>query len=189
MNISLEKKPRVRISYDEMEAYLILPTPISEDAYVLKDVLETLKLNGVKIGVDETKVSTMIEERYYDREVLVARGIEVVDGVDAYFDFHFDTDFNKAPSHREDGSVDYWSIHSVEMVEEGQLLATYHEPIMGSNGMNVKGKMLFAFDKTFNSSILISIFPSLNLWLKFASSLNLTSPYMLITLSLEREVK
>lgn len=144
MNISLEKKPRVRISYDEMEAYLILPTPISEDAYVLKDVLETLKLNGVKIGVDETKVSTMIEERYYDREVLVARGIEAVDGVDAYFDFHFDTDFNKAPSHREDGSVDYWSIHSVEMVEEGQLLATYHEPIMGSNGMNVKGKMLFA---------------------------------------------
>lgn len=144
MEVSLMKKPKVRISYNEMEAYLMLPTPIVEDNYVLADVLETLKLNGVKIGIDETKISTMISERLYDREMLVAKGIDVVDGVDAYFEYHFDTNLNKVPTHREDGSVDYWSIHSVELVEKGQVVATYHEPIMGSNGMNVKGKMLFA---------------------------------------------
>ena len=144
MGVSLTKKPRVRISYDEMEAYLLLPTPAIGENYVLSDVLETLQLNGVKIGIDEAKISTMIEQRFYDREALVAKGIGVVDGVDAYFEFHFDDNLNKTPSHREDGSVDYWSIHSVELVEEGQLIATYHEPIMGVNGMNVKGKMLFA---------------------------------------------
>lgn len=144
MEISLVKKPKVRISYDEMEAYLLLPTPVLEDEYVLSEVLETLKANGVKIGINEAKISTMIEERYYDRECLIARGIDVVNGVDAYFDFHFDSKLNKTPTRREDGSVDYWSIHSVELVEEGQPIATYHEPIMGSNGMNVKGKMLFA---------------------------------------------
>lgn len=144
MKVSLVKKPKVRISYDEMEAYLLLPTPVSEDAYVLSDILETLRLSGVKIGIDETKISTMITERYFDCECLVAKGIDVVHGVDAYFDFHFDTNLNKVPCHRADGSVDYWSIHSVELVEEGQPIATYHEPVMGSNGMNVKGKMLFA---------------------------------------------
>lgn len=144
MEVSLQKKPKVRISYDEMEAYLLLPTPFEEGTYVLKDILELLKLNGVKIGVDETKVATMIAECHYDREVLVAKGIDVENGVDAYFDFNFNTELNRVPTIREDGSVDYWSIHSIELVEEGQLIATYHEPILGSNGMNVKGKLLMA---------------------------------------------
>ncbi|MBR2045463.1 MAG: DUF342 domain-containing protein [Agathobacter sp.] len=144
MEVSLVKRPKVRISYDEMEAYLLLPTPVVENSYNLTEILQILKDNGVKIGIDETKISTMIEDRYFDTEVLVAKGIDVVDGVDAYFDFHFDTNFNKTPTRREDGSVDYWSIHSIELVEEGQPIATYHEPVMGSNGMNVKGKMLFA---------------------------------------------
>ncbi len=144
MDISFVKKPKIRISYDEMEAFLLLPTPVLQEPYDLDEVLEMLKSNGVKIGIDEEKISTMIRECQYDREYLVAKGIDVVDGVDAYFEFHFNTVLNKVPSLREDGSVDYWSIHSVELVEEGQIIATYHEPVMGSNGMNVKGKMLFA---------------------------------------------
>ena len=142
MEVSLMKKPTVRISYDEMEAYLLLPTPVGEATYALKDIIELLKINGVKFGIDETKISAMISERFFDRESLVAKGVEVVNGVDAYFEFHFDTNFNKVPTHREDGSVDYWSIHSVELVEEGQPIATYHGPVDGSNGMNVKGKLL-----------------------------------------------
>ena len=51
MEVSLQKKPKVRISYDEMEAYLLLPTPIVEDAYALNDILELLKFNGVKFGI------------------------------------------------------------------------------------------------------------------------------------------
>lgn len=144
MDVSLVEKPKVRISYDEMEAYLLLPTPVQEDTYVLEEILDLLKTNGVKIGIDETKVSAMIRERFFDRECLVAKGIDVIHGVDAYFDFHFDTNLNRIPTIREDGSVDYWSIHSVELVEEGQPIATYHEPVMGANGMNVKGKLLMA---------------------------------------------
>ncbi len=144
MDIKLQKNPKVRISYDEMEAYLILPTPAYGVPYKVSEVMDIIKLAGVKIGVDEAKVTAMIEEEYYDRECLIAKGIDVVDGVDAYFEYNFDSNFNKKPSHRDDGSVDYWSIHSLELVEEGQVIATYHEPVDGSNGMNVKGKMLFA---------------------------------------------
>lgn len=144
MDISFGKKPKVRISYDEMEAYLLLPAPIVEDYYDLSEILVLLKENGVKIGIDESKITSMIENGYYDTECLVAKGIDVVDGVDAYFDFHFNTKLDKKPTRREDGSVDYWSINALELVEEGQPIATYHEPVMGSNGMNVKGKMIFA---------------------------------------------
>lgn len=145
MEVVLKKEPKIRISYDEMEAYLVLPTPLTPDEqYEFNDVMEKVNASGVKIGIDETKISAMIKERYYDRECLIAEGIDVVNGVDAYFDLNFDTNFNKVPKRREDGTVDYWSIHSVELVDEGQVIATYNEPVDGANGMTVKGKLLIA---------------------------------------------
>ena len=118
-----------KISYDEMEAYLLLPTPLTPDEeYDFADVMEKVRNAGVKIGINESKISAMIQERYFDRECLIAKGIDVVNGVDAYFDFNFDTNFNKVPNRRDDGTVDYWSIHSIELVEEGQIIAEYVEP-------------------------------------------------------------
>ncbi|MBQ8519485.1 MAG: DUF342 domain-containing protein [Agathobacter sp.] len=145
MEIELKREPKIRISYDEMEAYLLLPSPLTPDEeYEFNDIMDKIHAAGVKIGINETKISAMINERYFDRECLIAKGIDAVNGVDAYFDFNFDTNFNKVPSRREDGTVDYWSIHSVELVEEGQVIATYHDPVDGSNGMTVKGKLLIA---------------------------------------------
>ena len=145
MEIVLKREPKIRISYDEMEAYLLLPTPLTPDEeYTFDDVMEKVRASGVTVGIDETKISAIIQERYFDSECLIARGIDVENGVDAYYDFNFDVNFNKVPSLREDGTVDYWSIHTVELVEEGQLLATYHEPVDGTNGMTVKGKLLTA---------------------------------------------
>ena len=145
MEIVLKREPKIRISYDEMEAYLLLPTPLTPDEeYTFEDVMEKVRASGVTVGIDETKISAIIQEKFFDSECLIASGIDVENGVDAYFDFNFDINFNKVPSLREDGTVDYWSIHTVELVEEGQLLATYHEPVDGTNGMTVKGKLLTA---------------------------------------------
>lgn len=144
MDIQLKTIPKIRISYDEMEAYLILPSPLPDETYEFVEVLEAVEAAGVKVGINEDKIRAMIDEKYYDKECLIAKGVPMEDGVDAYFDYGFDTNFNKAPSRREDGSVDYWSIHSVELVEEGQVIATYVEPIEGSNGVTVKGKLLMA---------------------------------------------
>ena len=120
MEIVLKKEPKIRISYDEMEAYLLLPSPLTPDeAYEFDEVMEKVRAAGVKIGINEAKISAMLQERYYDRECLIAKGIDVENGVDAYFDLNFDTNFNKVPSLREDGTVDYWSIHAIEVVEEG----------------------------------------------------------------------
>lgn len=144
MEVSLQKNPIVRISYDEMEAYLLLPTPAFDISYKLDEVMDVIKMAGVKIGLNEAKISAMIEDQYYDRECVIAKGIAPINGVDASYDFNFNPNFNKKPTRREDGSVDYWSIHSVELVEEGQIIATYNEPVDGSNGMTVKGKLLIA---------------------------------------------
>lgn len=145
MDIGLKTIPKVRVSHDEMEAYLILPKPYEEDEkYTVAEVMEKIDAAGIKMGVNEIKIASMVREELYDTECLIAQGIEFTDGVDGFYEYSFDTNFTKIPAHNEDGSVDYWSIHSYEMVEAGQVIATYTEPVEGSNGMTVKGKLLQA---------------------------------------------
>ena len=62
VSASLQKNPKVRISYDEMEAYLLLPTPAYDVPYKLDEIMDIIKVAGVKIGVDEAKIASMIEE-------------------------------------------------------------------------------------------------------------------------------
>lgn len=39
-----------------------------------------------------------------------------------------------------DGSVDYWSVHSIESVTAGQVIAVYHPAVSGEDGIPVKGR-------------------------------------------------
>lgn len=137
-------EPKVRISYDEMEAWLYLPKPEGNTVYTVDSLVEILAENGVRHGVDRGELERIIKEPVYNWEVSVAKGTKEKDGKNGYFEYHFNTTFDKKPKINPDGTVDYWSINTVEMVEEGQLLVTYHEPITGENGMSVKGKVRIA---------------------------------------------
>ena len=122
---TVKREPQVRISNDEMSAYVTLPMRTVGDEYAVADVMAALSQSRVTYGIKQDKIREMVEQRNYGREVLVAEGKPLVPGRDAEFKFNFDTDLHKRPLVREDGSVDYWSIHSVEVVEEGQVIATY----------------------------------------------------------------
>ena len=100
VSASLQKNPKVRISYDEMEAYLLLPTPAYDVPYKLDEVMDIIKVAGVKIGVDEAKVASMIEDHFYDRECMISQGIKPVNGVDGFYEYHFDPNLNKKPTRR-----------------------------------------------------------------------------------------
>lgn len=140
----LHKEITIRISYDEMEAYLLLARPGEGETYSKSEIMAALREKKVKIGVDESIIERMLSEERFGREVLIARGTAPVDGKDGYFTYNFDLNLNNKPTVREDGSVDYWSIHAVETVEEGQVIATYTEPIDGHHGMSVTGKLVMA---------------------------------------------
>lgn len=133
---------QIQISRDEMEAYLNLPAVGMGDSYTMEEVKSALKAAGVNYGILEDVVEQMVRQRLYEREFLVARGVPAVDGVDGEYQFNFNAEFNNKPEVRVDGSVDYWSIHAVEIVEEGQVIAIYTEPTQGQNGVSVRGRVL-----------------------------------------------
>ncbi|SDY39344.1 FapA family protein [Lachnobacterium bovis] len=136
------KKPVIRVSYNEMEAFMMLPMLEEDDEpYTLEEIYAAIDRAGVKSGLKTDLLEQIVKDQSCGYEHLIAEGEEAVDGIDGYFEYNFNTDLNRRPTIRPDGSVDYWSIHLVEIVEEGQVVAMYHEPIQGSNGMSVKGKL------------------------------------------------
>ena len=119
MEAIVKKNPEIRVSHDNMKAYLYLPGSMMDD-YTVTDVHEALKRSGVSYGILEGAIQDAIDARMMEREVLVAQGNMPQDGVDGYYEYKFSKDFSKKPKASPDGSVDYWSIKMLETVTEGQ---------------------------------------------------------------------
>ena len=132
----------VYIADDNMSASVRLGK--CDEGYTYDEVMNKLSLNGIKTGIDEEKIRWMISQKIYDQPVEVAFGKPVEAGKDGYYEFFFDTDAinNNRPTVREDGSIDYFNQKRFEKVNEGDLLARYHEPTKGEFGFDVCGKLL-----------------------------------------------
>lgn len=137
-----EQKPMVRISYDEMEVYMLLPEPRLDEEYVVALLTQALEEKGINTGINMERLQSMIDDQLYNTEILVAQGTQPVDGIDGYYDYNFNPNFDRKPKVLPDGSVDYWSVHSIEAVVAGQVIAVYHPAIEGKDGVTVKGKIL-----------------------------------------------
>lgn len=135
-----EEKPIVQITADGMEAYIMLVTPDDGGEYTVESLQKALDERGVKYGIDESALKELADEKKYGLETLIARGTEAVDGKDGYYDYNFNCNFDKKPLIRPDGTVDYWSVKSIESVVQDQVIAEYHPCVEGTDGKTVTGK-------------------------------------------------
>lgn len=142
--MAASNEPRVRISDDDMQAFLYIADDIKNDYDNEEIVRQFLNEKGVSYGIIEENLKELLEKQLYNREIMIAKGTQPQNGVDGYYEYKFNLDFSKKPKIRPDGTVDYWSIKMVETVEEGQVIAIYHKAYPGTDGMNVKGKMVLA---------------------------------------------
>lgn len=139
-----EQKPMIRVTYDEMEAYMFLPEPGPDEEYEIGLLNQELELKGITTGIMKERLADMIACRSYNTEILIAQGVAPVDGQDGYYDYNFNANLDHKPKVLPDGSVDYWSVHSIEGVVAGQVIAVYHPAVGGKDGVTVKGKPILA---------------------------------------------
>ncbi len=132
----------VKISPDELMAYIYMEVPKDGEIYTRDDVIDLLKKNGVVYGIMEDVVDGIVKRGAYGREIAVAKGIAPVEGADGFYEFFFDTKPTDKPRIREDGTVDYRTISAVQCIMEGQVLAKYTPAVMGTPGRSVKGREL-----------------------------------------------
>ena len=144
MGISAIENARVRITEDEMEAFLSLPPLEEGESYSMNQVMALIRSKKVIACIDGETLQNMIDTPVYNQEVCIAKGKPAVNGRDGELTYQFNTDINTKPEIREDGSVDYWSIHAVELVNAGQVIAVYTDPTPYEDGLTVTGKTIAA---------------------------------------------
>lgn len=130
----------VTVSSDNMEAYL-LANPEKKADLSKEKALAVLREAKIVFGVDEKAVSSAINE-YLGRKVVVAKGKPVDHGRDGEIIYHFMDTTKGRPEMREDGTVDFYSLHLVKNVKQGDLLATRIPPTAGEMGMTVFGGVI-----------------------------------------------
>ncbi len=140
----VEDQSYVRVSDDRMSAWLYLAEPAEEDGkYIVDTLLDMLRAENVTTGYLMARLVAMSKKGVYQREILVARGKEVTEGQDGYYEYFFTPDeMMSAPAIREDGSVDYGSMNMLQSVKAGDKLAQYHEAVAGEDGYTVDGMEL-----------------------------------------------
>lgn len=129
----------IGISKDGMSA-TIKVSPGEQDVVQYSDLTKALGEYNVVYGIDEAALHEIIDEKRFFMDVIIARGVEAVDGKDGYFEYLFDTEVDLKPKILADGSVDYKSMGQVPVVEEGTELVHYHPATPAVNGMSVFGK-------------------------------------------------
>ena len=136
------KTPIVHVDPKGMFANLTIPSPGADEGkphFSVDDLKLVLTRGGVVYGIDEAMVNAVAEDPMYDTEVIVAAGKPPVEGENGYYEYHFSQDFSKKPTIRPDGSADFLSIKLIEVVHEGDLIATYHPAVQGEMGTSVRG--------------------------------------------------
>lgn len=143
---SSKSRIQVRIEEDDMLAYLCIEAPLkasSKELHVdtVEDLLEALKKNEVVAGINQNVLEDIIKNRYYNEEIIVARGRPAVNGKDGYYTIPLAKEIANSMKPRilEDGSVDYSSFGSLCLVKQGDEIAFYTSPTMATHGITVKG--------------------------------------------------
>ena len=114
-------------------------------SYSLEELTALLQENGVVAGIKEEALQELARGRKNYEEILVAAGTDAKDGRDGYYEYYFDPCPPTKPIIMPDGTVDYNVLGKMELVTEGQHLATYHPSLPSADGVDVMGNILEAY--------------------------------------------
>ncbi len=137
---SLEKNARIKITLDapKMNAYVEIEPPFFTKPWpTLDEVKRSLDAHGVKIGISDDAIQSLLARKLANEAVVVATGIPPVEGKDAVIELIKDPD--KPFDVRDDEKIDFWSRSTIVTVHPGQEIAIKHPLVNGKNGVDVTG--------------------------------------------------
>lgn len=143
MNVINDASATVQISESKMKAYItIVPPKAGGYDLELDQIRSILKNNGVIVGIKEDALNSIIDYPEYEKPILIAEGIKVINGTDAQINYHFNTS-KKREFQEHNGQVDFKSINNIQNVVAGQTLATKIPATEGTSGRLVDGEMVY----------------------------------------------
>ena len=137
----LDSRVEIHICKDKMKAHMVLLAADGGKELSSDEIIKNLK-EEIKFGLEEEKVRDIVEGKRYGIKEEIANGVLQVNGEDGYISYEFEQNKESTPSILDDGSVDFRSLNLITNVSKGDILATLHEPSIGSDGFNVSGEVL-----------------------------------------------
>ncbi|MCC3376211.1 DUF342 domain-containing protein [Cohnella sp. REN36] len=148
-DLSWDQMMEVTITEDKLKAILIFKRVEGALKLTERDLEQVLSGYGIRHGVQRDTL-TMIVQRpqdFYFSQNVVAIGTAPEPGENGYVKALFEeTNSDKRPAERGDGSVDYREVTQLANVKAGQLIASRVPPGAGVSGMAVTGEELPAKD-------------------------------------------
>lgn len=131
---------RVVITPDKMQAYLITLPVINGKKAEREDLQKEIDERQVKEGIKTELLHDILAKQEEYREWLIAEGTDPVDGENAQLIFHFNPDgIEIKPQELENGSVDFYNLNLIQVVETGTVLMEKIPATNGTDGVNVMG--------------------------------------------------
>ncbi len=109
------------------------------------DFLRDLRMRNIVFGIRMEEIQQHFQsDGIYCTDMLLAKGKEPVPGTDAGIEYFFDTEEHRRPQVREDGSVDYHKLTTINQCRKGDALARIIPEVPGIDGSDVFGKSIRA---------------------------------------------
>ncbi len=134
---------KLMVSSDKMIATVrFYPPSVNGGKMTKSEFIDDLAFKGIKFGIQEEEISKYFENRRYCEDIIVARGKEPRHGTDAYIEYYFNTDLKAKPTLKDDGSVDFFNLNTINHCHKGDIIARLFPEDMGEAGTNLMGERL-----------------------------------------------
>jgi len=144
-NPQFDSRVSLEITPNEMKVFAVVTRPQRFGRVLdVEDIVANMELKGVKYGILEDAIKTMLDNEVYGSPTLVAQGKPVEDGQDAHIIFNFRMEDDKINLKEEEGRIDFHNLELVQNVVIGQVLATKDPATEGSAGRTVTNRRLEA---------------------------------------------
>lgn len=122
----------------------IPPTEVGK-RLTFDDFLRDLRLRNIVYGIQMGELQEHFQsEGLYCTDIVLAKGKEPTPGVDAGIEYYFNTETHRRPMVQEDGSVDYFTLTTINQCKKGDALARIIPEVPGIDGSDIFGKRLKA---------------------------------------------
>lgn len=108
----------------------------------LEEFLKDMRFKKIVFGLDIDLLRAHFQEGDYCKDIVAARGKPPRHGKDAEIQYFFNTDLHAVPTLKEDGSVDFFNLNTINHCKKGDLLAQIIPEDVGSPGLNVAGAQI-----------------------------------------------
>lgn len=131
------------ISRDSLRVEAVFYPPfVGASNLTADEIIKDLANINVKFGIDMELVKQLGANREYFVSYEIAKAKMPIDGIDGYITYQFETEKKPKPKIKEDGTVDFHDLDTLNHVKAKDVVAIMTPEIPGTDGMDVFGRII-----------------------------------------------